>query len=407
MLSISGYVPVYLTRDEERIYNGELGWVFEKAMRVVVKIGDIMGADRLVPIDHAHISGVGYANIGEAGLSLLRDLYSGGARFSVYTTANPGSVDEYSASYFSYGDRFISGQKEILEIFRGMGVRAFTCTPYYYREPRAGEILAWAESNAVLMANSIYGARSNRESGLLALFEAIIGRTYRGGLIRSENRVPQIVFRIEARPRNIVEYGVAGLIVGEISGDRIPYIDGISFKRHEDIKAFLAAAGSSGGMGMILIEGVSPEARGIAGWIDIKSLETISIEDKDLRRVSEDLECGDVDAALIGCPHASQEIVEELARMISERGVRASKPVWIFTSPHVYEDLARRGVVDTLTSKGVKIFTGICGVISPLNSLGYRCIATPSAKAAFYLPKLAGVRFIYMDLPEIVEKMFK
>ncbi len=396
---------MYLTRYEEKIYDGEAGWVLEKAIKIVVKVGEAMGADRLIPISHAHISGVGYGNIGEAGLSLLRDLRDGGARFATYTTANPGSVDDDSSYYFNYGDPFIRGQKEILGIFREMGANVFTCTPYYYREPRAGEILAWAESNAVLIANSIYGARSNRESGLLAMFEAILGKTYRAGLLVEENRAPQIAFKIEARMGSIIDYGLAGLAVGEIAGERIPYVAGLKPRSHEEVKAFLAAAGSSGGMGLVIIDSVSPDSRGIRDVL--AGIERISIDDKDLKRTSEEIICSEADAALIGCPHASLELIEDLARMLVERDVRAAKPVWIFTSHLVYEELGRKGLIDLFASRGVKVFAGICGVISPLNILGYRCIATPSVKAASYLPKLAGVRYIYMDLPEIVSKMFK
>lgn len=396
---------MYLSREEEKIYNGESGWVLEKAIRVVVKVGEAMGADRLIPITHAHISGVGYGNIGEAGLSLLRDLHSGGARFKVYTTANPGSVDDDSSYYFNYGDPFISGQREILRIFSEMGVNGFTCTPYYYREPRPGEILAWAESNAVLIANSIYGARSNRESGLLALFEAILGRTYRAGLLVDENRFPQIFFKIEARLESIVDYGLAGLAVGEISGERIPYVANLKPRSHEEVKAFLAAAGSSGGMGLVIIDGLSPDSFRIRG--SVSDVEKIIIDSRDLKKASDDLICSDVDAALIGCPHASLELIEDLARLIVEKNVKAVKPVWIFTSHRIYEELLRRNLIDLLTSRGVKVFAGICGVISPLSSLGYRCIATPSAKAAFYLPRLAGVRYVYMDLVSIVTNMFR
>jgi predicted aconitase len=397
---------LFLTREEERIYSGDAGWVLEKVMRVVVKVGEALGADRLVPVSHAHVSGVGYANIGVAGLSFLGDLYAGGARFSVYTTANPGSVDDESVYYFNYSEEFFRGQREVLEILRNMGVKGFTCTPYYYREPKPSEILAWAESNAVLLANSVYGARSNRESGLLALFEGILGKAYRAGLLVEENRRPQVVVKVMARISGLSSYGALGLTVGRIAGERIPYVEGIRFTRHEEIKGFLAAAGSSGGMGLVLVEGISPEAGKILRD-DLKGVERVSIDDKDLSGALDNISCEEVDAALIGCPHASAELIEDLARLIIDKGVKAHKPVWIFTSHQIYRDLSRRGLVEVLESRGVKIFSGICGVISPLNSLGYRCLATPSAKAAFYLPKLAGVRYVYMDLSDIVSRLFK
>lgn len=396
---------MYLTREEEKLYSGEAGWVLEKAMKVIVKVGEFMGADRLVPISHAHISGVGYANIGEAGLSLLRDVKTSGAGFSTFTTANPGSVDENSSAYFNYGLQFIEKQKEILEILRSMGARAFTCTPYYYREPGAGEVLAWAESNAVLIANSIYGARSNRESGLLALFEAIVGKTYRAGLLLDENRKPQILIRVGTRPEGIVSMGSLGLLVGEIAGSRIPYVEGLRPEKHEHVKAFLAAAGSSGNMGMVMIEGVSPEADRVSDTLK-KEIERVEIDEKDLSKAVEEISCEEPEAVLIGCPHASLELIQEFASMIAGKGLRARKPVWVFTSSLVYNEISRTGALEILRSSGVEVFSGICGVISPLRSLGYGCIATPSAKAAFYMPKLAGTRYIYAGLPEIIRIAF-
>jgi len=212
--------------------------------------------------------------------------------------------------------------------------------------------------------------------------------------------------RVEARVEGLAGFGAAGLAVGEVSGERIPYVRGLRFSRHEELKGFLAAAGSSGGMGLVIIEGVSPDA-GRFSEGDLVGLERVSIGDSEVRWALEDLSCGEPEAALIGCPHASAELVEDLARVVVERGVRAYKPVWVFTSRRVYEELSGRGVIEALTSRGVEVFAGICGVISPLSSLGYRCIATPSAKAAFYLPRLAGARYVYMDIPEIVGAFFR
>ena len=399
-------ITIYLDKEEERMYSGEYGWPIEKAIRVIVKVGEAIGAERLIDITHAHISGVGYANIGNPGLSLLRDLVRSGAKMKVYTTANPGSVDSESYRYFQYGYEFRDKQEEIFDLYRMMGVYAFTCTPYYLRKPSRGEYLSWAETNAVLIANSLYGAKTNREGGLLALMSGIVGKTYYGGLLIDSNRIPEVLISIEARLDKLSEYGALGLITGEITGSRIPYVKGFSKGlSHERIKTFMAALGSSGSTGLALIDGISPEALSLD--LDKFNLEKIYIDGKEIRSMIEKSMCEDPEAYLIGCPHASLELLTDLANMISEKSGRAKKPVWVFTSDYVYSEISRSGTLDKLEKRGINVFKGICGVISPLNMLGYRCIGTPSAKASFYLPKLAKTRFILIDLESIISDVFR
>lgn len=395
---------MYLTKLEERIYNGEHGELLAKALRIIVKVGESLGAKRLINIKHAHISGVGYANIGDAGLQLLRDIASEKKRFVVYTTANPGSVDAESSRIFRYREEFIKKQLEILDIYRSLGVDVFTCAPYHVRTPRYGEHLAWAESNAILVANTLYGARTNKEAGILALFSALIGKTYFAGLHLSRERIPRILINIRDPRRDYVYAGLLGLYIGKIVGDKIPYIRGIKKIDIEYLKTLLAAMGSTGSMGMSIIENVSPEENEIlydySGYIE----DRVEIEEKDLKKFRDSFSelCDEPEAFVIGCPHVSPELLVELEMLLRRVSGVPKKPVWLFIPATYYRDEYLRELLDKISMKGVSVIKGVCPVISPLNELGYRCIGTLSSKALFYMPRLAKTSVSLMDLRDII-----
>jgi len=217
---------MYLTKEEERILRGDEGEVKARALKVVVKVGEIFGAERLINVSHAHVSGISYFNIKKYGVEFLEDLANNGAKFSVFTTANP-----YAAYYLSFNGRgfsknVIDNQERIINALTSMGARAFTCAPYHIRRPKVGEHLAWAESNAVLYANSVLGARTNREGGPLALLEAIVGRAPYCGMHVDEERYPSILIKVP-KPSSLSEAAVIGYLTGKLSPSKIPYVEGL------------------------------------------------------------------------------------------------------------------------------------------------------------------------------------
>ncbi|MEM0043880.1 MAG: aconitase X catalytic domain-containing protein [Sulfolobales archaeon] len=398
---------MYLTKIEEKMYNGEYGEYVSKAIRIIVKVGESLNASRLINIRHAHISGVGYSNLGDAGLTFLKDLARENVKFRTYTTANPGSVDIESYNYFSYGEEFLKKQIEILELYRSMGVNTFTCTPYHIRTPRFGEHLAWAESNAVLIANSIYGARTNREAGPLALFSAIVGKTYYSGVHIKSGRIPRIRFLVRDLKDSFVEAGLLGLMIGRISRDKIALLSGASRLGFERLKTLLAAAGSTGSMSMILIEGVTPMEIPMSEILE-NIEDTIVIDRKDIKiyHDEEPFLCDDPEAYLIGCPHNSIEVLKELRNIATRFSGKTSKPVWVLIPPEYESNQVIRDDLEFLRSKGFIILKGICPVISPLSQLGFKCIGTISSKALFYMPKLSGVKVRLLDLYDLVAEAF-
>ncbi|MGC9148905.1 MAG: aconitase X catalytic domain-containing protein [Sulfolobales archaeon] len=400
---------MYLTRHEERIYRGDFGETLARALRVIVKVGESMGARKLINISHAHISGVGYSNIGDAGLEFLRDLVKEKLFFKVYTTANPGSVNVESVKYFSYSKEFIDKQLEILDIYRSLGVDVFTCAPYHVRTPRYGEHLSWAESNAILVANSLYGARTNKEAGVLALFSALTGKTYYAGLHITRERYPRVVINVKNPRREYTYLGLLGLYIGRLVGDKVPYIRGLGKLDIERIKTLLAAIGTTGSVGMSIIENISPEEPDILSKHTKYIEDRIEVEDKDIKFFEESSRelCDDPEVFIIGCPHVSPEFLLELRELLAKVDPKPKKPIWLFTPP-IYSNISYlREILDELSRKGIYVIKSVCPVTSPLSELGYRCVGTTSSKALFYLPKLAKTRVALMDLQDIVRKVYE
>ncbi len=194
---------MYLTKEEELILAGEYGYALQKAMEILVALGDIYGADRLIPIKSAQVAGVSYKNIGDAGIEFLRDFVEAGAKVSVYTTLNPAGIGD---------DEFMEKQMEVLELYRKMGIEVTsTCTPYYGANlpPKfGGDHIAWSESSAVSFANSILGARTNREGGPSSLAAAIVGKTPNYGLHLDENRKATVIVDVKAKVKTFADYSV-------------------------------------------------------------------------------------------------------------------------------------------------------------------------------------------------------
>ncbi|MEM3220405.1 MAG: aconitase X, partial [Thermoplasmata archaeon] len=159
---------MFLTKEEEKMLNGEMGEAKRKAMEIIVKLGDFFGAENTIDVENVHISGISYKNLGDPGLDFLKKFKN--EKVKVKTTLNPIGFDLDFPDFFTNDSNFIKKQIEIINIFHSMGANnTLTCTPYYIENIWEKEHLAWAESSAIVYANSIIGARTNRESGISAL----------------------------------------------------------------------------------------------------------------------------------------------------------------------------------------------------------------------------------------------
>ncbi len=387
---------MYLTPFQERMLKGEFGWVYAKALEIIVKVGEALGSDRLVEITHAHVSGVSYSNIGEPGLEFLRDFYRERPRFRVYTTINPGCVD-YGMLSQVIDNKYFSKQALIDESLVGMGGKpVFTCIPYYHRPPMPGEHLAWGESSAVIFANSYFGARTNREGGPLALASALTGFTYLHGLHSLENRVARVLVELSPLIDN-KPLSLAGLWIGENIRD-IPVVK-IREKPLHEIKALLAAMAASGSHALAVLDGITPRET-----YKTEIEETITLEPSDVEKYVGELPgLGGTVLGYIGCPHTHPEELVALKRLLEKYREPRRGKLLVTMPPELASTYSP--LMKFLLSRKVDIALGTCPVVSVLKKK-YDYMLTNSGKAYFYMRKIHGLKAGIAGLKEIVESIY-
>lgn len=391
---------MYLTKEEEKILDGREGEVLERMFRLLVRLGDIYGADKMIPVGSVQVAGVSFKSIGDPGLEFLEDFSSKEAKVQVLTYLNPAGMDLEDWDKLGFPKEFADKQMRIMNAFKKMGiVITSTCTPYLAGNlPRFREHIAWSESSAVSFANSVIGARTNREGGPSALAAALCGVTPNYGLHLDENRKPNIMINVNAELKYNSNFGALGYHVGKQVKKAIPYFKGLSDANTDQLKALGAAMAASGAVALYYIEDQTPEAN----LQDIKSLETIDVGEKDLKDTYEKLNTGkELDIVIIGCPHASLREISTLADKVS--GKNLTKPVWICTSRMVKEAAQRMGFNDTIEKAGGKIVADTCCVVSPIEQMGFKTTGVNSGKAANYLPGFCKQEVVFKNIDSLIQ----
>src|SRR5713101_3972276 len=366
-----------------------------KAMQILLAVGCLAEAPRLVPITSAHVSGVSYKMIGDPGLEFLED-FARDARVSVPTTVNPLGTDLGQWEALGVPPTFAEKQGRIASAYEAMGVhRSFTCTPYLIGvRPTLGEHVAWAESSAVCFANSVLGARTNREGGPAALAAAVVGATPDYGLHRDEGREPTVIVKVGVEPRGI-DFSLIGLVAGQRVGDGLPFFRGFRGSE-DDLKWLGAALASSGSCAMFHLEEVTPEARSAR----LKGLPSITITRRDLVEAKRSFSDGtDPDLIALGSPQLSAEELRAIARRLERRVPRI--PVWVFTSRLVKE--SNPEAVVEIEGHGGRVLADTCLEVTLLEHR-FKTVATPSGKGAYYLPSLCKQKVILDDIEALLEK---
>jgi len=390
---------MYLTKEEEHIYDGDYGWANQVCMKILVRLGELFDAKRLISITSAHVSGVSYKTLGDAPTEFLEALASADARTKVKATLNPQSLDQ---KYFpeKFPSRLCQKQSRIMECFDKMGfVESLTCTPYYLGKPKKGAHLAWAESSAVVYANSVARAWTNREGGPSALAAAIIGKTPDYGMHKAENRKPKAWVRLNKQLNREVDFGALGIFLGKILGDNVPVIEGLRYASKDNLKQLGAALASTGMVNMFYYEKRA---------VENDKMEKISAEDRDIRQTIEDLtttSTREPDLVFVGCPHCSQHEIREIADLIGDKKVRRDVQFWVCTSRYAREKAQR--YVEKIERSGGHVLTDTCAVVTWTEKLGIRTIMTNSAKTAHYAPMLNKAETILAPLSECLKTALK
>jgi predicted aconitase len=388
---------MYLTKEEEQIQSGEAGETLRKAIEILVALGDIYGADRLIPIKSAQIAGVSYKTIGDAGLEWISDLEG---QVKVPAILNPAGMDMEDWERLRISPEFAEKQKRIVQAYKKLGIRCgCTCTPYTLEGFSAGygDHLAWSESSAISYANSVIGARTNREGGPSALSAALLGKTANYGFHLDENRVPEVSISVECSLRES-DYGALGYVAGKIIGNRVPIFRIKDTPEKDDLKALGAAMAASGSVALYHVKGVTPEAC----RLDFREPEEkIIIERSQLDEVYESRKRAgkEPDLITIGCPHCSAAELKKVAELLG--GKTVSKETWIFTSRELknrYPEYIR-----SIEESGAKIVCDTCMVVSPATN-SYSCVMVNSGKAFAYVPGMCGAESVYGDMEVCIEE---
>jgi len=380
--------------------SGDYGEVVERSFRLLLRLGEIYGADRMIPVGSVQVAGVSYKSIGDPGLEFLEDIAEKGAKVRVPTTLNPPGMDLEDWKELGFPEDFAEKQLRIIDTFKKMGIMmTATCTPYLVGNlPRFGEHIAWSESSAVSFANSVIGARTNREGGPSALAAALCGVTPNYGLHLDENRRPSFLVKVDAELKSNSDFGAMGYHVGKIVKDKVPYFHGIKGVNIDQLKALGAAMAASGAVALYHIEGLTPEA----GFMDLSGLETIEVGERELREAYEKLNTGnDPDIIILGCPHASLKEIATLACKLE--GKRLRKPLWICTSRVTKEAATKMGFTELIERAGGKVVADTCTVVSPIERMGYKTVGVDSGKAANYLPGFCKQQVVFKSLDDLLE----
>jgi len=396
---------MHLTPEEQALLAGEAGHATQKAMEILTALGRIYGAERMIPVSSVQISGVSYANLGEAGLSWLAEMADGGGKTRVFTTLNPAGMDIENYTNLGISEEFAENQRRVLSAFDRMGVvTTCSCTPYLFGNlPRFGEHIAWAESSAVCYANAVIGARTNREGGPSALAAALTGRTPAYGYHLDENRQPTLHVQVKASLTENPDFGALGKAIGDRiqsqSGYRVPLINGVSEANLENLKSLCASIATYGGVALFHIPGITPEASAYP-----PPAESLTLTDEDLQYAKQELNTAsreEVDFVSLGCPHLSLREIHRIAELLN--GKRVTKEFWITTSRPVKGMADRMGYTEIIEAAGAKFATDTCCVVAPIKSR-FNALATDSAKACYYAYAKNNFKTRLLPFDEVVRE---
>ncbi|MDI3486208.1 MAG: mevalonate 5-phosphate dehydratase large subunit [Methanolobus sp.] len=387
---------MYLTPEEEKTLNGEYGESLQKAIEILVALGDIYGADKLIPVKSAQIAGVSYKTIGDAGLGWISDLEG---KVKIPSILNPAGMDIVRWDEMGIDPIFAKKQQEIIEAYAKLGIQTkCTCTPYYLEgfNVTLDDHIAWSESSAVSYANSVIGARTNREGGPSALSAALVGKTANYGYHLDEMREPVVAVEVDCELSGS-DLGALGYVVGKTVGSRVPIFYMKNEPSKNEMKALGAALAASGAVALYHIEGVTPEA---TRKTFTRPDEVIPVERTQIDEVYEtnkDILSSEI--ITVGCPHCSVEELEEIAGLVE--GKKLQKEMWVCTAREVAE--RHPDLVQKIEKSGAKVVCDTCMVVSPATNK-YASITVNSGKALAYVPSMCKVAAKYASIEDCINE---
>ncbi|MCY3932265.1 MAG: aconitase X catalytic domain-containing protein [Acidobacteria bacterium] len=415
---------VELTDHDRAMLAGDCGKAAAVAMRILITMAGVYGAERLLDIEGAHIDGCLYH--GDSGVDFAELLVAGGARVNVPTTLNVGGLDLLHPEEFAGTAERRAKALRLMECYEEMGCRTiWTCAPYQTTpRPAFGQQVAWAESNAIVFANSVLGARTHRYGDFIDICAAITGRAPAVGLHLEENRRGQVVFDFRGLPRSLTSatwlLPAIGYLVGERCGSRVPVLLGLTDADEDGLKALGAAAASSGAVALFHAVGLTPEAPTLEAALGGgEAEEWIEVTVDDLRAGLDSLstvaatqegagtECeADVriNVVALGSPHFSPREFAELLPLVERRPPASSVEFVVCTNRQALEWLEARGELEQLRGIGVRVVVDTCVVVAPiLRTPAGGILMTNSGKFSHYAPGNVGFDVVFGSLSDCVD----
>jgi cis-L-3-hydroxyproline dehydratase len=401
-----------LTPRDQALLSGDLGPAARMAMRIIVRMGEIQDAPQLRDISQAHIDSSIY--MGEAGLEFAERLAKLGAKVAVPSSLNVSGLDECHWREWSVPEDWASKAQRQMIAYHSMGcVPTWTCAPYQTSmAPKFGQQIAWGESNAIVFANSVICARTERYPDLLDICAAITARVPALGLHLTENRAGQLLIRLKDIPLAVQQddafYSVLGLLLGRLAGQRIPVIENLEAVPAEDqLKALGAAAASSGAVALFHIVGVTPEAptseAAFQGRVPIETHIITMQQLRDARRELTTAAGTKLDMVVLGSPHFSLAEFRQLAPLLQGKQ-RHSDVQFLVTTSRIMRDLAAQtGILAPIESFGARITVDTCVLATPMLPKSIKVLMTNSGKYAHYAPGLLSTQMVFGSMADCVE----
>lgn len=396
-----------LDGEDSAMLNGECGEAEVVAMRLLVGLARATGARRMIDISSAHVDGTLY--LGRASLDYAARLRDLGGRVRVPTTLNVASLDLLHPELFLGEVRTRTAAMATMQAYVDMGGQpTWTCAPYQLPErPCFGDNVAWGESNAIVFANSVLGARTPRFGDFVDIAAALTGRAPEFGLYLDENRRAGVTFDVSGIPSRAKDteqfFAVLGFLVGRETGSRVPAIVGIETATEDQLKALGAAAATSGSVGLIHVVGVTPEAPDLETATGGRSPRFVTVGKEALDEAGQTLSTpgsGALRTVSLGTPHYSEGQIARLAELLGDRQIHDRVTLYVNTGRDVLGAVPDVGQLEAL---GVTFVVDTCTYVTPIIGNRSGLAMTDSAKWAYYAPGNLGLEVVFGSTSDCVE----
>lgn len=404
---------MHLTDEEKAILDGKQGDSKRKCLELLITLGEIYDAERLLNVSSVHIPGAFILGIGDAGLRFVEEMGENETRVPVYATTNPSSMPSKAIKGLGLTRKQIEDQAKLTKAYERMGIYVCnTCTPYLIGNlPKAGEHISWGESSALAYANSVIGARTNREGGPTALASAITGKTPFYGYHIDSNRKATVLVKVKKELHRATAYGTLGYFAGKLIEKGVPAFEGIAPDATADeLKMLSAAVASSSAVALFHVIGVTPEAltleQAFRGGKPESTIEYGSFQEEQTAQLLTKAESDEVQWVVLGCPHASIQEFREIARLLDGKRINPDVIMWVNASVPIAEYARRLGYAQIIERAGGRIVCETCPVHTPSQVFakrhGIHTITTNSAKLAHYAPGQFGLLPHYGDIERCI-----